>query len=146
MKAGEFFEAIDDDRIVGAVRTAESRSRGEIRVHVATGPVEDAGAAARADFARLGMTKTAERNGVLILVAPESQTFAIVGDEGLDRFCPEGFWGAVVEQMRGAFREGRFTDGIVEAISRVGEVLSQHFPRTPGERDENELPDAVSRG
>jgi len=146
VKTSEFFEAIDNDRVVAAIGAAEGRSRGEIRVHVARGRVDDAEAAARKHFERLGMTKTAERNGVLILVAPESQTFAIVGDEGLHRFCPEGFWGTVVEEMRGAFRESRFTDGLVEAVSRVGDVLSRHFPRTPGEPDENELPDAISRG
>jgi len=111
----EFFEAIDNDRIVAAIAAAEGRSRGEIRVHVASDPVEDAFAAARADFERLGMTRTRERNGVLILLAPESQRFAILGDAGLDHVCQEGFWDEVVESMRGAFREGRFTEGIVAA-------------------------------
>jgi uncharacterized membrane protein len=44
------------------------------------------------------------------------------------------------------FRAGRFTDGIVTAVTRVGDELQRHFPRRPGEQDENELPDAVSRG
>jgi uncharacterized membrane protein len=146
VKTDEFFQAIDHDRVVEAIRAAESRSRGEIRVHVAPNPVEDAHAAARADFERLGMTRTKERNGVLILVAPESQTFAVLGDEGLHRHCPEGFWEDVVAAMRGAFREGRFTEGLVEAVARVGDVLARHFPRRPGETDVNELPDGISRG
>ena len=78
-----FLAAIDDERIVAAIRSAESRSRGEIRVHVAEGLVSDPRRAAEADFARLGMAATAERNGVLILVAPESQSFAVIGDEGI---------------------------------------------------------------
>ena len=40
-------KALDDERIVAAIREAEARSRGEIRVHVAEGPVPDARAAAR---------------------------------------------------------------------------------------------------
>ena len=78
MKPDDFVKGLDGVRIVAAIREAEDRSRGEIRVHVAEGPVDDARAAAQADFERLGMTATAERNGVLILVAPESQAFAVV--------------------------------------------------------------------
>jgi uncharacterized membrane protein len=141
-----FLNAIDDERIVAAIRAAEARSRGEIRVHVAEGPVPDARRAAEADFVRLGMTATAERNGVLILVAPESQSFAVVGDRGIDEKCPPGFWDEVAAGVAEAFRKARFTDGIVSAITRVADELGRHFPRRPGEEDRNELPDAVSRG
>ncbi len=146
MKADAFVQALDDQRIVEAIGKAEGASRGEIRVHVTEGPVDDARAAAQADFERLGMTKTAERNGVLILVAPESQAFAVVGDRGIDERCPEGFWESVAEAMREELAAGRFTEGLVAAVERVGEELARHFPRRPGEADENELPDAISRG
>ena len=146
MKAGAFVKTLDDTRIVAAIRDAETRSRGEIRVHVAEGPVEDAEAAARVDFTRLGMTATAERNGVLILVGPESRCCAVVGDLGIDEHCDEGFWTSVVEAMTEDLRAGRYTDGIVTAVKMVGDELARHFPRRPGERDRNELPDAVSRG
>jgi uncharacterized membrane protein len=145
VKRDAFLGAIDDARIVAAIRQAEARSRGEIRVHVAEGPVADARRAAEADFARLGMAATAERNGVLILVAPESQSFAVVGDRGIDERCPAGFWEALAESMAREFRGGRFTDGIVSAVTRVGDELQRHFPREPGQEDRNELPDAVSR-
>lgn len=145
MRQDAFLGAIDDERVLAAIRLAESRSRGEIRVHVAEGPVADARLAAEADFARLGMAATAERNGVLILVAPESQSFAVVGDRGIDARCPPGFWSEVATGIAEAFRAGRFSDGIVTAITRVGDELATHFPRRPGERDSNELPDAVSR-
>jgi uncharacterized membrane protein len=147
MKQDEFVAQLDDARIVAAIQAAEARSRGEIRVHVATGEVTDVRAAAEADFERLGMTATAERNGVLILVAPESQVFSVIGDTGIDRLCPPGFWDAIVAEMAGAFRARRFTEGIVAAVERVGAVLARHFPRRPGdESDRNELEDAVSRG
>jgi uncharacterized membrane protein len=141
----DFLDEIDDERIVAAIRAAEARSRGEIRVHVAEGPVEDARRAAEADFARLGMAGTAERTGVLILVAPESRSFALVGDRGIDERCPPGFWEELAAGMAGEFRVGRFTDGIVAAVARLGDELARHFPRRPGEDDRNELPDGVSR-
>lgn len=146
MKAEAFVKALDNERIVSAIQAAEARSRGEIRVHVAEGPVPDARAAAQADFPRLGMTETAERNGVLILVVPESQTFAVVGDRGIDELCADGFWASVVETMRAHFREGRFDVGILAAVTLVGDELARHFPRRPGETDRNELPDAISHG
>jgi uncharacterized membrane protein len=146
VKPGEFLQAIDDARIVAAIREAEARSRGEIRVHVSEGDVEDAQAAAEKHFERLGMTRTAERNGVLIFVAPTRQRFAVLGDRGVHERCPEGFWAEVAGEMRESFRTGAFTEGIVAAVARVGDELARHFPRRPGETDENELPDAVSRG
>jgi uncharacterized membrane protein len=146
MKHAAFLGAIDDARIVSAIQAAEARSRGEIRVHVAEGAIPDARRAAEADFARLGMTATAERNGVLILVAPESRSFAVVGDLGIHERCPAGFWDEVAAGIAADFRESRFTDGIVSAVTRVADELARHFPRRPGEEDRNELPDGVSRG
>jgi uncharacterized membrane protein len=146
VKEEAFLAAIDDERIVSAIRAAEARSRGEVRVHVAEGPVPDVRRAAEADFVRLGMAATAERNGVLILVAPESQACAIVGDRGVDELCPPGFWDELAALLGAEFRAGRFTEGIVSVVTRVGDELARHFPRRPGETDRNELPDAVSRG
>jgi len=146
VRQNEFLAAIDEPRIVAAIREAESRSRGEIRVHVAEGGVSDPRRAAEADFERLGMTATAERNGVLILVAPESQSFAVIGDRGIHEKLPDGFWDELAASLREQFAAGRFTDGIVTAVTRVGDELQRHFPRRAGEGDRNELPDSVSRG
>jgi hypothetical protein len=44
------------------------------------------------------------------------------------------------------FHAGRFTEGLVAVVRRVGDELVRHFPRRPGEIDENELPDVISRG
>lgn len=145
MRHEAFLAAIDEERIVAAIRAAEARSRGEIRVHVAEGLVSDPRRAAEADFERLGMAATAERNGVLILVAPESQSFAVIGDRGIHDRGPAGFWDEIAGRLREEFVAGRFTEGIVGAVDRVGQELEKHFPRRPGEKDVNELPDAVSR-
>jgi len=145
MRPDAFVAALDDDRIVAAIREAEARSRGEVRVHVSDRPVEDARREAVAVFERLGMTSTKERNGVLLFVAPESRTFAVLGDRAIHERCGEGFWAAVAEAMSGEFRAGRFTEGIVAGVARIGAELERHFPRRPGETDRNELPDAVSR-
>jgi uncharacterized membrane protein len=40
-------------------------------------------------------------------------------------------------------KAGHYTDAIVEAIHRIGDLLGKHFPRDPG--DINELPNQVAR-
>lgn len=56
---------------------------------------------AQAAFEHLGVTKTKNRNAVLIFVATASQTFAVIGDETVHRKCGDSFW----EQMAGAMTE-----------------------------------------
>ena len=124
MDPRELLDALDDERIVEAIRRAEERSRGEIRVHVTSEAVGDPKGAAAAMFARLGMTATEERNGILIYVSPRAQTFAILGDVGVHRLCGEMFWKDIAVALEDDFRARRFTDGLVRGIDRAGEVLA----------------------
>ena len=143
MRTKEFISKLDHDRIVQAIRDAESKSSGEIRVDIQRGELNgDALPVAQERFQRLGMQKTAARNAVLIFVAPRAHQFAVVGDEGIHQKCGDQLWHSVVEKMRAHFRNARFSDAIVDAIQDVGQVLAEHFPRKPG--DANELPDAVA--
>ena len=136
---------LDHDRIQQAIAAAELRTSGELRVIIYPRGVDDAVAAAKEEFVRLGMTRTRERNAVLILVAPESHTFAVVGDQGVHARCGSNFWESIAAQMQADFRAGKFTDGIVAAVARTGELLATHFPWSPDDR--NELPDdVVERG
>ncbi|MFO1487862.1 MAG: TPM domain-containing protein [Verrucomicrobiota bacterium] len=80
MNANDFLNQLQHDSIVAAIRAAELQTSGEIRVFVSRKNVSDAVTAAQAEFARLEMHRTRERNGVLIYVAPLSQTFAVIGD------------------------------------------------------------------
>ena len=40
-----------------------------------------------------------------------------------------------------AVRDGRTGDGMAEAVTQIGAVLAEHFPRSAG--DTNELPDRL---
>jgi len=144
MKHHGFIELLQNDEIVTAIRAAEAKTSGEIRVFISRKPVGDPISAAQAEFARMGMTKTAERNGVLIFVAPRSQKFAILGDLAIHERCGEHFWREIAEEMTGHFRKSAFTTGIVQAIEKAGTLLSEHFPRRKD--DKNELPDTLERG
>ena len=75
------------------------------------------------------MTKSPERNGVLIFVAPRSHKFAVIGDAGVHAKCGDEFWQKLAEAMTGYFRKSEFTEGIIHGVKKAGELLAEHFPR-----------------
>ena len=141
MKAREFIKQLKHQEIVTAIRAAETKTSGEIRVFISRKPIADPVSAAQAHFVELGMEKTRDRNGVLIFVAPRAHQFAVIGDSGVHARCGEKFWTELAQEMSGHFRRSHFTAGIVHGVRRAGELLAQHFPRRPG--DANQLPDEV---
>ena len=98
------------------------------------------------DFEKLGMTETAERNGVLIYFATGDRKFCVLGDRGINERVPDGFWDDVVELMSAQFRRGSFLTGMTMGIGRIGEKLAQYFPYAGDDVDENELSDEISHG
>jgi uncharacterized membrane protein len=128
MKVKHLFRELDHDRITAAIAEAEKHTTGEIRVYVSHHKVPDPRHAAAHRFVKLGLDKTKHRNAVLIFVAPESQNFAVLGDEAVHAKCGEAFWEGIVAAMRQHFRDGKFTDGIVHGISTAGRILAVHFP------------------
>lgn len=137
-----FLSDLDSNRVVAAIAEAERRTSGEIRVHVTRAKPPDLEARARLRFEKLGMTKTAERNGILFYIAPALRRFQVLGDSGIHEKCGEELWRETAAVLEEHFRRGAFTDGIVAGIRRVGDVLAAHFPRTEGDR--NELTDEVT--
>jgi len=135
-------QGIDLDRIEGAIRSAERRTSGQIRVAVARfyfwGSVRRAADAA---FARLRMNETRRRNGVLLFVAPRLHQFAVLGDAGIHERVSDAFWGQISEALRADFRGGDLTAGLLHAVDTIGDRLAEHFPPDP--LGDNELPDRV---
>jgi len=141
MKTKHFIQLLDHPRIESAIAAAEAKTSGEIRVVVQHRPVDDAVSFAQAEFFRLGMQKTRDRNAVLLFVAPASQSFAIIGDEGVHQKCGNEFWNQLAAAMQADFRREDYTGALVGGIERAGALLAGHFPRRPD--DTNELPDRV---
>lgn len=135
---------LDHDRIAEAIRRAEAGTTGEMRVHITPTRAVQVQREAEATFERLGMTATKQRNAVLLYIAPRSRQFAVVGDAGIQERCGDRLWGPVAAAVEWEFRSGRFTEGIVEAVRRVGAALAEHFPLEQGVGNPNELPDTVS--
>lgn len=137
-----FFTKEQQAAILAAVKEAENQTSGEIRVHIETSCDEDVLDRSAWLFKKLGMHKTAERNGVLFYLAVQDRKFAVIGDAGINAMVPEGFWNDVKEVLLKRFREGKFTEGLSEGIIMAGEHLKKHFPHKKD--DVNELPDEIS--
>jgi uncharacterized membrane protein len=145
MRTHNFIRQLEHDRIVAAIKQAEARTSGQIRVFLQRGKFEeDALERAQKKFIQLGMQKTAERNAVLIFVAPRVQKFAVVGDEGVHKKCGEKFWEELVAKMREHFLREDFTAALLEAVEAAGALLTKHFPKSVDSK--NELPDDVIEG
>jgi len=141
-----FFDAREREAIRGAIAAAETRTSGEIRLHLA--PVtrspdpEAPRTAAEAVFEAIGMTATAERNGVLIYISVDDHRFAVVGDKAIDEKVAADFWVGIRNQLGADFKRKRYAAGTVAAIGAIAEELGRHFPRTS--TDVNELSDDIS--
>ncbi len=145
MRTRDFLSRLEHARIVSAIREAESKTSGEIRVYIQRGKLNaDPLVVAQKKFQRLGMSKTRERNAVLIFLAPRAHKFAVVGDQAIHEKCGEEFWRHVVDEMRAHFQNEKFSQALTEAINEVGKVLATHFPRTSA--NANELPDEIVEG
>jgi uncharacterized membrane protein len=145
MRTREFLGKLEHDRIVRAIRDAESKTSGEIRVFIQRGKLNaDPLSVAQKKFQQLGMHKTRERNAVLIFVAPRAHKFAVVGDQAVHEKCGEQFWQRIVETMRAHFQHEKFSSALTDAIEEVGHVLAAHFPKSTA--NPNELSDDIIEG
>jgi uncharacterized membrane protein len=144
VSAKDFFSPEEQDDIKQAIMNAELDTSGEIRVHienVCKGDVLDRAAYV---FKNLGMANTGLRNGVLIYLAVRNRKFAIIGDKGINRVVPPDFWDGTKSTMLEFFREGKFSEGLIHAITESGIHLKRYFPHQMD--DINELPDDISFG
>lgn len=144
MKASSFFSKEQQAQILASVREAEKETSGEIRVHIESSLKGDLLDRAAWLFNKLGMAKTAERNGVLFYLALDDRKFAILGDAGINAKVPAGFWDSISELLMKNFKEGKFTEGLSEGIILAGRQLKTHFPYN--KNDVNELSDEISFG
>ncbi len=143
-KVEDFLSSIDEKEIVEAIRKAELKTSGEIRVHIEASTEKDPFQHAVEVFHYLKMDNTKESNGVIIYIAVESKVFVIYGDKGINEVVPENFWSSTKDIMQEHFKKGEFKEGIIAGVTKAGEQLQKFFPWQHG--DVNELPDSISKG
>jgi uncharacterized membrane protein len=142
--ARSFFSKEQKEDIKQAILNAELDTSGEIRVHIENVCEGEVMNRAAFIFKKLKISNTEQRNGVLFYLAVKNRKFAIIGDEGINNTVPEDFWEEVKIKMLNHFRDGNFTEGLVEGISIIGKYLKKHYPYQTD--DVNELSDEISFG
>jgi uncharacterized membrane protein len=142
----DFFTAEEKDRIVEAIRHAEHRTSGEVRVFIESRCryVDAIDRAARVFF-RLEMDKTENRNAALVYVALKDRQLAVYGDENIHKKVGDQYWNSVVKKMLENFNRENYAEGIRQCITEIGEALHTHFPYD-SKTDKNELPDDIVFG
>ncbi|WP_066554320.1 TPM domain-containing protein [Croceicoccus bisphenolivorans] len=106
-------------------------------------PVKTRRVRARAvDLFKVGAERrTHGRTGVLIYLSMREHRAEIVADEAIAGKVEPEIWGEAMAAMIAQVREGHMAAGMVAAVTEVGKVLSEQFPRA--EDDANELPDRL---
>src|SRR5215217_7778190 len=125
-KPKPLLSAAIQEMVVNAIRKAEARTTGEVRVFVEghctyVDPIDRA----REVFRELAMEKTERRNAVLIYVALKDHQFAIFGDEQI--YIKAGgpvFWEAAANLLRKYLREGQTGEGLAACIEALGNALA----------------------
>ncbi|MER3445972.1 MAG: hypothetical protein C4291_03670 [Candidatus Dadabacteria bacterium] len=135
-KLDKLISGEERERIVQAIKNAESKSSGEIRVHIEYRCPTEPLKRAREVFEKLGMANTKEKNGVLIYIAVGDRKLAVIGDSGIHNKVSPEFWHQVKEGIKGELARGQFCRGICLGIEIIGEKLNELFPPHPDDVDE----------
>jgi putative membrane protein len=85
--------------------------------------------------------RTHGRTGILIYLSLAERRAEIVADEAIATKVAPEVWGDAMAAMLAELKQDHLADGLIAAVTRVGAVLAEHFPRA--ENDQNELPDRL---
>lgn len=144
-KAEDFFSQHEKEIITNAIKQAEKRTSGEVRVFIES-KCKYVNAIDRAIelFDLLDMHKTDERNGVLVYIALKHRQMAIYADIGIHQKVDRDFWNLQLQAMKLAFGKEEYVQGIKDVVNQIGHALYQFFPYD--RNDLNELPDDIVFG
>ncbi|PKL82816.1 MAG: hypothetical protein CVV24_08155 [Ignavibacteriae bacterium HGW-Ignavibacteriae-3] len=141
----------DDDflRISGKIKEMEKNTSGEIRISIKekknfSERKIDMRALAEMEFHKLNMHNTRDKTGILLFLLLGEKKFYILADSGIDQKVGQSVWDNVRDEIQNHFQNGKFGDGLIWGIERVGEILSAHFPIKSD--DTNELSNEIVLG
>lgn len=131
--------------IVSAIKKAETYTSGEIKVHIDKLCDKDVMEKAKEIFHQLGMHLLPGKNGVLIYISVLDHKIGILGDENIHQKVGDGFWNDELQKMIDHFKKNEYDEGVMEAISDIGQKLQAFFP-FDSTNDTNDLNDDISYG
>lgn len=128
MATGEL-AATHTSPIAQAIALAETGTTGEIRVHLSKRFYErDPFGRARRIFVRYGMTRTSQRNAVLLYVNLRRRKISVVGDKTAHEALGQRFWETLVHDLQQDLRATHHEKAIALAVTTIGDQLKKHFP------------------
>ncbi len=128
--------------LVEVIKEAESKSTGEIRVHIDSNTQKNFDKVAFSVFKKLKMDKTKERNAVLFYVHFDKKHLSIIGDKGIHEKVKQNFWDGLYQEITQGFTHGEYFTALKKGILKTGVELKKYFPIN-GENP-NELPNEIS--
>lgn len=149
MKTPLIYKFLNDDellRISNKIKSEESQTAGEICVSIKESRSfmqrnTSVRKLAEEEFFKLGIDRTRDKTGIIIFFLLEAREFSIFADEGINKKVPENTWDKIKDEMQEHFLEGKFSEGIIHGVDKVGKILSEHFPIKPD--DTNEISNRV---
>ncbi len=118
----------DPARLRQKIALAEQSTTGTIQVSLAPMFWGNVRSFAERAFVSFGMTATADRNAVLILVAPRRKQLVILGDIGIYNKVSAHRWQTIVADASRGCRSGDMHGAIEQCVADVGDILAQHYP------------------
>ena len=85
--------------------------------------------------------KTVGRTGVLLYLSMKEHRAEIVADEEIAKLVAPEVWGDAMVALLAHVKAGRPGEGMAAAVTQMGVVLAEHFPK--GSENPNELPDRL---
>ena len=145
-KQKEFLTPEEKNQILDAIKKAERRTSGEVRLFIESkcrfvDPVDRA----QELFLQMKMDQTKDRNATLIYVAVKDHQAAIIGDKGIHEKVGSKYWEEEIKKMLMHFKHHHLAQGLCEVINDIGEALHTYFPYDR-DTDKNELPDEIVFG
>jgi putative membrane protein len=96
-------------------------------------------------FGRHGLSRTRERNGLLIMLSLLEHQVYVLADQPLFELVPADVWDQIVAEVIAPVKAGDIVGGLCRGIGRAGVLLAQYSPPRPGDNP-NELPDELIQG
>ena len=90
-------------------------------------------------FAKFGLHKTEDHNGILIVIAVRTRQFAVWADQGVVRRAHDKLWDEVCHDLSHHFKADQRLNGMIAALDRMEKILAVEQPSKLGKSKHNEL-------
>ena len=93
---------------------------------------------AQLEFYNNRLKETHSATGILIFMSLLERQVVVLADRSISEKMPEDTWDEVVKDIISGIKSKTVTSGLITGLKRCGEILAEHFPIEPN--DKNELP------